>query len=170
MPQTDRSDLLLRPAGPEDVPGLADLYVAARAAAVPAVPPLAHPPASVRAWLAGLVADAEHEVWLAEEADPSEPAGGPEVVGLLVLTDSWLDQLYAAAGRTGEGIGGALLELARSLRPGGLGLWVFQSNPAAQRFYAAHGFVETGRTDGRDNEEGAPDVRMEWRPRPSAGG
>ena len=65
------------------------------------------------------------------------------------------------------GVQGQVLALARSLRPRGLGLWVFQSNDRAQRFYAARGFVEVERTDGRDNEEREPDVRMVWRGEPS---
>ena len=42
-------------------------------------------------------------------------------------------------------------------------LWTFQSNHGARRFYERHGFVAVQHTDG-DNEEGAPDVRYEWRP------
>jgi ribosomal protein S18 acetylase RimI-like enzyme len=34
--------------------------------------------------------------------------------------------------------------------------------PRAQRFYERHGFVETRRTDGRDNEEGTPDILYVW--------
>ena len=41
-------------------------------------------------------------------------------------------------------------------------------SPYAVSFYRRHGFEVVGRTDG-DNEEGAPDLRMEWRP-VSAGG
>jgi hypothetical protein len=33
---------------------------------------------------------------------------------------------------------------------------------AAQRFYTRRGFVEADRTDGRDNEERAPDVLYEY--------
>ena len=33
----------------------------------------------------------------------------------------------------------------------------------ARRFYERHGFVVVGGTDG-DNEEGAPDLRLEWQP------
>lgn len=59
---------------------------------------------------------------------------------------------------TGQGIGSQLLALARRQRPHGLRLWTFVSIVRAQRFYERHGFVEIDRTDGRDNEEGAPDI------------
>lgn len=61
-----------------------------------------------------------------------------------------------------------LVALAKERRPAGLGLWVFASNTGAVRFYERHGFAVVGGTDG-DNEEGAPDLRMQWRP-VSAGG
>jgi hypothetical protein len=32
----------------------------------------------------------------------------------------------------------------------------------AQQFYERHSFVEAHRTDGRDNEEGAPDILFVW--------
>ena len=73
-----------------------------------------------------------------------------------------MQSLYVAPGHTGAGIGGLLLDLAKSLRPAGLGLYVFESNARAQAFYARHGFVEVGRGDGAENEEGAPDVELAW--------
>jgi hypothetical protein len=39
-------------------------------------------------------------------------------------------------------------------------LWVFVENPGAQRFYQRAGFYEVARTDGSDNEELIPDIRM----------
>jgi ribosomal protein S18 acetylase RimI-like enzyme len=51
-----------------------------------------------------------------------------------------------------------VVKLAKHERPGGLRLWTFASNAATQRFYERHGFVETHRTDGRDNKEGASDI------------
>ena len=53
--------------------------------------------------------------------------------------------------------------MAKRERPQGLQLWAFQSNTGARRFYERHGFVEVRRTDGRDNEEGAPDVLYRYR-------
>jgi chorismate mutase len=91
------------------------------------------------------------------------------VVGLLLLEDDSLHSLYVDRGHQGEGVGSVLVDLAKSLRPGGLELWVFQSNDGARRFYARHGFAEVEETDGSANDEGAPDVRMEWRPAAEAG-
>jgi len=57
-----------------------------------------------------------------------------------------------------------LLARAREERPAGLQLWTFQVNDEARRFYGREGFVEVEHTDGAGNEEGEPDVRLEWRP------
>jgi hypothetical protein len=38
----------------------------------------------------------------------------------------------------------------------------FESNAGVRRFYERLGFVEQRRTDGRGNEEGAPDVLYLW--------
>jgi ribosomal protein S18 acetylase RimI-like enzyme len=62
---------------------------------------------------------------------------------------------------TGRRIGASLVELAMRERPEGIRLWTFASNADAQRFYERHGFVETHRTEG-DNEERAPDILYVW--------
>ena len=148
------SDLTLRPAVPEDAPRLAELYTAARVAAVPAMPPAVHTADEDRAWLAARLADGRHEAWLAEDE------GG--VLGYALFTDTWLDQLFVRPDLTGQGVGSALLELVKGLRPQGFCLWVFETNQGARRFYARHGLVPLERTDGSANEERAPDVRMAW--------
>lgn len=55
-----------------------------------------------------------------------------------------LGQLYTAPGRTGQGIGAALMEWALELADHGghdaIQLSVFSENPGAQRFYARYGF------------------------------
>jgi GNAT superfamily N-acetyltransferase len=132
-----------------DAPAAAALYTRARdaAAAAGTIPPGIHDEADVAGYLA------HRELWLAGDA------------GLLVLEDDWVEQLYVDPELTGQGIGAALLEVAKRERPNGLQLWTFQSNAGAQRFYERHGFAEVRRTDGADNEERAPDVLYAWAPR-----
>lgn len=157
-------DLLVRPAGPEDVDEVAAMFTAARAAAVPAMPPPVHDAAEDRAWLAGWLGGGhgpEAEAWVAEQD------GTP--VGLLLLEGDWLHSLYVRPGHTGAGVGTLLLELARSRRPHGLELWVFETNTGARRLYERHGFEVLERTDGSHNDEGAPDLRMAWLPSGPAG-
>lgn len=142
--------VVLRPAEALDVPDLVAVQLAARAAAP--MPPGIHPPADIVAFLTGRLE--RDEAWVAECEG--------EVVGYARFTRTWLDDLYVHPEHQGQGIGTALLALVKSLRPDGFGLWVFESNVPAQRFYAAHGFEVTERTDGSANEERAPDLRMEW--------
>jgi GNAT superfamily N-acetyltransferase len=137
-------------ANADDARAAADLWLRARAAAIPAIPPPVHDADDVRAWFTSHVLDA-CELWIAEEADDA-------LVGILVLDGDWVAQLYVDPERTGQGIGSRLLDRAKRERPDGLRLWTFQSNTRAQRFYLRHGFVEAARTDGRDNEERAPDI------------
>ncbi|HVH93322.1 MAG TPA: GNAT family N-acetyltransferase [Nocardioidaceae bacterium] len=148
------ADLTLRPAEPDDAEALSTLLLDAREAAYPSMPRLVHPPDDVRHWLRSRFDADGVEVWLAERDDVP--------VGLLLLEDAWLHSLYVAPGLTGQGIGALLLDLAKSLRPDGLGLWVFESNVGAQRFYRRHGFRVVRRTDGSENEERQPDIEMAW--------
>ncbi len=155
-PQPD--DLLLRPATPGDADRLTALLLDARRAAYPAIPPTVHSPDQVRTWLGSRLEPGRDgagvEVWVAERD------GRP--VALMLLEQDWLHSLYVDPALTGQGIGGALLDLAKGLRPRGLGLWVFETNTGAQRFYRRHGFGEVRRTDGGENEEGEPDVELAW--------
>jgi GNAT superfamily N-acetyltransferase len=128
----------------------ADLWLRARKHAVGTIPAPVHSDDDVRNWFAGHVVP-DTELWVA-----IDHAGGP--VGILVLDGDWIDQLYVEPSMAGQGIGSQLVALARRQRPHGLRLWTFVSNVRAQRFYERHGFVEIDRTDGRDNEEGAPDI------------
>ncbi|MEO5711379.1 MAG: GNAT family N-acetyltransferase [Nocardioidaceae bacterium] len=147
-------ELTLRPAALEDAEPLATLYLTAREAAHPAIPRTVHTGPEVRLWFRSRFDAPEAEVWLAErDAAP---------VGLLLLEDDWVHSLYVDPQMLRAGIGSALLDLAKSLRPEGLGLWVFEANERARRFYAHHGFAEVRRTDGSDNEEGEPDVELAW--------
>lgn len=146
----------IRRAGPEDSFEIADLWLRSRQAAVPAIPPPVHSDDEIRTWFAEVVLP-HREVWTATTDNV--------IVGLLVLHGDWVDQLYVAPGWTSTGIGSRLLALAKQRRPAGLQLWTFQSNTGARRFYERHQFVAVQSTGG-DNEEGAPDLRYEWRGRP----
>ena len=63
------------------------------------------------------------------------------IVAVLTLDGDDLDQLYVAPDAAGQGIGSALVDLAKDLRPGGLALWTFQTNTRAQDFYRRHDFL-----------------------------
>lgn len=145
------TDLRLRPAVPADADAVAHVHLAARAAAP--MPAAVHTPEEVRAFLGSRIG--RDEVWVAQV--------GEEVVGYARFTPTWLDDLYVLPAHAGRGLGTALLDLVKSLRPDGFGLWVFVSNEPARAFYERRGLVEAERTDGSGNEEGAPDIRMVWR-------
>lgn len=154
MTPTDEPDLALRQAGPGDAPAIAGLYTAARVAAVPMMPAALHTGEEDRAWFATQLARADREAWVAERAG--------ELLGFALFDAVWLDLLFIRPDTTGQGVGAVLLDLVKSLRPGGFALWVFESNTGARRFYARHGLVELERTDGAGNEEKSPDIRMAW--------
>ncbi|MBO0841667.1 MAG: GNAT family N-acetyltransferase [Nocardioides sp.] len=141
---------------PDDLDELVEVYTSSRAAAP--MPPPVHGLEAIREWLGvKLLAPApEEEVWVAEVAGA--------VVAYVAFTRTWLDDLYVAPASQGSGLGTALLDLVRSLRTGGFSLWVFESNRPARAFYAARGLVEREHTDGSENEERTPDLRMEYVP------
>lgn len=154
MTRTDGPDLTLRQAEDADAQAMADLYSRARVAAVPMMPPALHSSDENRAWMAIQLAKPTHEAWVAERDG--------ELVGYALLDPVWLDHLFVSPDVTGQGIGEALLEVVKGVRPQGFSLWVFESNVGARRFYARHGLVELERTDGAGNEEKSPDVRVAW--------
>jgi GNAT superfamily N-acetyltransferase len=146
--------VLLRPAAPGDAAAVAGVWLRSFAAVLPTVR-RAHSDDQVRGWIRDVLLP-RHDVWVAE-------AGGA-VVGLLALSEGWLDQLYLEPGRRGRGIGDRFVALAKERQPAGLQLWTVQVNEPARRFYERHGFVAVERTDGSRNEEREPDVRYVWRP------
>ncbi|MBJ7357922.1 GNAT family N-acetyltransferase [Nocardioides sp.] len=144
------TELTLRPATPGDLDDLVSVHVSSRAAAP--MPAGVHPEREVRAWLTERL---DHdEVWVAVVGD--------EVAAYTRFTETWLDDLYVAPERAGQGLGSALLGVVKARRPGGFCLWVFETNQPARGFYAHHGLVELERTDGTGNEEKQPDIRMAW--------
>ncbi len=134
---------------------IAGLYVRARRAAEPDVPPMVHSAVETEAWIAAQLADgSDTVVWVSEHEG--------QITAVMMTQGDWLDQLYVDPDRLGEGIGTRLLDHAKAMSPGTLQLWTFQSNTGAQRFYERHGFTEVERTDGSANEEHAADVRYVW--------
>jgi ribosomal protein S18 acetylase RimI-like enzyme len=147
-------DVLLRPATSSDAAAVAGVWLRSFDAALPTVR-RAHSDDEVRGWIRDVLIP-RHDAWVAE-VDGA-------VVGVLALSEGWLDQLYLDPAWRGRGIGDRLVALAKERQPSGLQLWTFQVNEGAQRFYERHGFVAVERTDGSTNEEHEPDVRYVWRP------
>ncbi len=133
---------------------MADTWLRSFKTALPTVR-LAHGEDELRDWFSSVVVPG-YETWIA--------AAESSVVGLLVLDGEELEQLYLDPSWRGQGLGDRLLALAKQQRPDGLGLWTFQVNGPAQRFYERHGFIAVDHTDGLRNEEHEPDVRYVWQP------
>lgn len=146
--------IAVRRAGPTDAASVAEVYLASFHAALPTVR-LVHTDDQVRRWIRDVVIP-DTEAWVAVD--------GHEIVGMLSLRPGWVDHLYVAPDRRGDGIGRRLLDLAKLRSGGPLDLWTFQVNKQARRFYEANGFVALELTDGAGNEEREPDVRYRWEP------
>lgn len=157
----DEVPVLARRARLDEAPAVAELYIRAREAAIPAIPQGIHGDDDIRGWVRaqidGSFGGPGRTVWVAVSCEDPE-----RIVGLLITEADWVEQLYVDPDLTGRRIGARLLDHAKALSPGRLQLWTFESNVGAQRFYQCHGFVEVGRTDGADNEEQSPDIRYEW--------
>jgi len=145
------SELLIRPAAAKDAVAIADIHLVARASAMPWLPVI-HSPAEVLAFFQDVVLPTE----FVQVATKSQI-----VTGFISTKDGWVNHLYIAPSAWRGGIGSALIEKAKSDAKR-LQLWTFQQNAAARAFYAQHGFQETELTDGSNNEERTPDVRMTW--------
>ncbi|MFE0025140.1 GNAT family N-acetyltransferase [Amycolatopsis sp. NPDC059021] len=145
---------ILRRARRSDARAAADVWLRSFAAALPTVR-RPHSDDEVRAYFRDVVVPLR-ETWVA--------VVDGRVIGLLVLDENLLSQLYLEPGWRGRGIGDRFVALAKERRPSGLQLWTFQVNGPARRFYERHGFLAAERTDGSGNEEHEPDIRYVWRP------
>lgn len=154
MNRAASSEPVLRRAGIRDAESVADVWLRSFASALPSVS-LVHTDDQVRNWIRDIVI-AVYETWVVRVDEA--------IVGMMALDGADIAQLYLDPSRRGQGLGGLLIARAKARRPNGLGLWTFQVNASAYRFYARHGFRETMRTDGSGNEEREPDIRMEWHP------
>jgi ribosomal protein S18 acetylase RimI-like enzyme len=153
----------LRPACDDEIEALARILLRCRNE-MTYLPPA---PAEHLPRIADDIATRHEDVWLAEQD------GSP--LGFLAIrrsrTNGWetLEKLYVDPDAQSRGIGTALLEQAKRLRPDGLYLWVFEKNTGARRFYERHGFrVVTLRFGAAaDNMEKEPDALYAWVPTPA---
>lgn len=141
---------MIRPATPADATEIAAFYHDIRLDTVP----LVHSVHDVAVWI--------RDVLVMRGTSYVLDLDG--LVGWLDVRDGWVDQLYIRRGRTGQGHGKVLLDEAKAKCPSGLRLYTFQVNDGARRFYAREGFSEIGFGDGAANEEGQPDVLLQWNP------
>lgn len=81
------------------------------------------------------------------------------LVGFTAFGNEWIEQLYILPEWQGQGIGKALLDIAKG-KCSTLRLWTFQQNKPARQFYERNGFVPIEETDRLGNEAKAPDVLM----------
>lgn len=119
-------------------------------------------------WLPNLHSPDEDRVFFAGELAGSRGWGVRRegaLLGVALVRDGVLTQLYVSPGWQGRGIGSALLGAARAAADEPLRLWVFARNLRAREFYAGAGFEVERATDGSGNEEGEPDLLLRDRPR-----
>ena len=145
----------IRRATADDASAIGDVWLASWRATFDFEP--AHPDDDVRRWIREELVP-KRETWVA--ADPATQ----DVVALLALSDSMVEQLYVRPDRIGEGIGRRLLALAKRERPAGLDLYCFAANSRARRFYERNGFEAVAFGDGSGNMERQPDVLYRWLP------
>jgi GNAT superfamily N-acetyltransferase len=148
----------VRPAHEDEIEPLTQLFIRARNEMdyLPRVPDEAAVPIAARI--------REHEeVWVAEQDG--------QLLGFLGIEESTnlggapvLEKIYVEPAEQNRGVGAALLEKAKELRPEGFYLWVFQKNVGARRLYERSGFQLVKLTDGADNREREPDALYRWSP------
>lgn len=152
----DAGAVILRRADSTDAADAADVLIRSRSAAVGAIPAPVRSEEEIYNWMQSVLIP-HCEVWIAETPDET-------MLAVLVLDDDWIDQLYVRIEAAGFGIGSRLINLAKKLRPNGLQLRTFASNPGSQRFYERHGFVAAERNTNPAHEGKRPDIRYVWVP------
>ena len=119
-------------------------------------------------WLPDLHSPQEDRAYFTGELGVSRGWGvrpDGELLGIALVRDGVLTQLYVSPGWQGRGIGSALLATARAEAREPLQLWVFARNTRAREFYARAGFEVERATDGSGNEEREPDLLLRDRVR-----
>ena len=147
------TETTIRLARPADAGAIGDIFLSARAEALPHVRPVLSD-AETRTYLAGLIDNPRCTLWVAER--------DAELLGFLALQETWVDHLYVRPAWYRHGIGTMLLDHAKRARPLGLRLFCFQCDSRARAFYAASGLVEVRSSDGSGNPEREPDMEFRW--------
>jgi len=145
---------MIRRSRPEDADEIAATFTASFETLLTFLPNL-HTHEEHRHFITEVV-PVDHEVWVAEEDG--------HVVGLAAIGADTLGHIYVLPEYHGRGIGSALLDKTKELRPKGFTLWTFPQNEKACHFYERNGLHPIRYGDGSGNEEGVPDVQYEWRP------
>ncbi len=143
------SDIVIQPARTLDAGKLADIMGAANARLN---------------WLPKLYSGAEEIMLIGEmiEAGWVRTAyleGG--LAGFIARKGTEIHALYLQPQLQGKGVARKLVRDAqRNAKK--LGLWSYDENERATRFYRKAGFSEVSRTSGENNEARLPDIRFEW--------
>jgi chorismate mutase/GNAT superfamily N-acetyltransferase len=145
-------DFELRPGFRSDLYALQQVFMAATAG--PGHPPEPRSPEEVRTWCLHLLDRPGRELWVAVRDELP--------LGFVLLEGEWVNLLFVHPERQARGVGAALLDLVKSLRPRGFGLRVYQANERARTFYRKHGLVDLERTDGSSYHDAEPDLQMSW--------
>ena len=144
----------IRDASDDDAVAIAQAHIDARLVAMPWLPVIHTFEETVRFFGDFVI---PNQVVIVAEVDD-------DVVGFIAIEGAYVEHLYIAPAHQGIGIGDALLNRAKELRPDGLMLWTFERNERARKFYEKRGFIAIEFTDGSRNEERTPDVRYQWKP------
>ncbi len=158
-PEDGQGDFVLRVAEPEDLEAVHEVFLAASSG--PGQPVEGRTPEQVREWVDSLLDDAG-ELWLAVSDTDPETNQASEVLGFVLLRGSWVNLIFVHPGRAARGVGSAMMDLVKGLRPRGFGLRVHQGNSRARDFYLRHGLVELESTDGSSYHDATPDLQMAW--------
>ena len=145
-------EFALRPGSREDLPDFQEVFEAATSGS--GHPAERRTPDEVRAWSRSLLDRPGRELWVAVRDELP--------LGFALLEGDWLDLILVHPDRPARGVGAALLDLVKSLRPDGFGLRVHQVNDRARAFYLRNGLVELERTDGSSYLDAEPDLQMAW--------
>ncbi|KEJ88208.1 GNAT family N-acetyltransferase [Sulfitobacter donghicola] len=84
-----------------------------------------------------------------------------ELAGFIARKGTEIHALYLRPHLQGRGVARKLIvDAQRNAKK--LGLWSYEENERASRFYGKAGFAEVSRTDGSGNDARLPDIRFEW--------